>query len=325
MRKLIFLTIALILSFSKGVYCQKDDAVDFERFKKMLPFLMQGIQKQATEAKPVIDRAQRTECALPWEMKTFSESEIKSIIEKLENNAAFKIIENKDGSGKLNLICNFQDFKTEPKLKKEFQNLIIEISEFNIKDEKGVDIYLAKKKNILQPKKDGIQKLILQGAQLNAFIPISLNYNSVSGSIKITVKEKQDFSFKEISKAERNIQFQISNQEMELIEIKKNKAVFRVSQKQKGLKIFSTNELNQKHVRGSTLFIPENIYLESMKPNLTKADFELFAKEYSIDEYRKDQQSYMCFYETSGTIEKIYVYRSNELVEKGTCTIDIKL
>ena len=315
------------LFFCTAGISQSVDSTEYKQFKRMLPFIIKSIAAGDQTASNEMERVEKKEFVAPWKMDQFDESQIKEFVQKLQADSKYELKEARRGDNmNLNIYATLQNFRDEPELKEEFKNIIIEISNFKILNEKGEDIYLEGNKNALQPKLDGRQQIKMQGAQFNCLIPVSKNYANVNGSIDLTIQEKSDFVFQELSKSDEATSFDFNGTSMELIKIEGNKAFLRSDGKVDNLKMLSVNGENRKHNQTSVLSIPEKIYLKAQEENLSEEGITAFVDEYSMEDFnsQKNEATIMVF-QSSGNIGKLYLYQITKMMERGKCTLNFSL
>ena len=323
----IFLFLFSFLFFCTAGIAQTVDSTEYKQFKRILPFVIKNISAGDQSTTNEMERAEKKEFVAPWQMNQFDESQIKDFVQKLQTESKYELKEARRGDNmNLNIYSTLQNFREEPELKEEFKNIIIEISNFKILNEKGENIYLKDNKNALQPKLDGRQQITMQGAQFNCLIPVAKNYTNVKGSIDLTIQEKSKFVFQELSKSDTASNFDFDGTNMELIKIEGNKAYLRSASKVDDLKMLSVNVENRKHNQTSVLSIPEMIYLKAQEENLSEEDITAFVDEYSMEDFnsQKDEATIMIF-QSSGNIGKLYLYQVAEMQERGKCTLNFSL
>lgn len=317
--------IAFVFAFCFNAQCQEIDSSEYLFFKRYVPYTIKHINTYDKSKVLENTRVRDSKYVTPWDLKTISDDEINTFVEKLKTETKISVKEGRGEYSNINLVCNLQDFRVEPTLRKEFQNIIVEISEFNLLNENSEDIYLAERNNILQPSSNGVQKTGLQGAQFNALVPIFLNYTSINGSVKLTIKEKKDFVYKEFSKDVEAKEFELNGQTLELVHINFSQAIFRSNKKLSGLKIHSTDVNNFKHTQSSIAQLPAAIYDLGLKEDLSDEEIKSFIDNFSYEDFINEEQDYILIYESSGMINSLFVYFIGEMEERGSCTLDIKL
>ncbi len=319
------LTFLLVLISLSNAFSQVVDSSEYLSFKRFLPRVMQSIQAMQDIKAPEQSLVSESKCTLPWELKGFEESEFDEFIGILQSKTTFEIQKKSETEDRLNVVSTLQNFREKAKLDNRFQNLSLYLADIKIVNGNAEDIYLRKNKNILQPNENGTIRLIMQGAQMNALLPVKPAQEGITGEIKVVLKEKSGFSYKALSSDEEELSFEINNQEIELVKIKESIAILRMPKKIEDLKIFSVNELNQKHSRTSILCLPEAIYLKSIEPGATKEDLETYAKNYSYEDFENRNTATVFIYESSGKIENLYIYHSDVLKTKSSCVLNFSI
>lgn len=318
--------ILLLFCFSNKVSSQTVDSSEYKQFKRILPFVIKSINENIETKSLEAERVQESEFIAPWELSPFDQSEIEVFLNKLKSDCVFETKEARGDYVNLNIYTTFQNFREEPKLKKEFENLIIEISNFDIVNENNEDIYLADKANILQPKLNGRQQVTMQGAQFNTLIPISKNHSNVSGSVEVMIKQKSEFIHQEFSKDDTPMSTEINGVAIDLVQLTGNQAIFRSATKLNDLKLISVNGDNKKHKQSSLTQLPEKIYLKAIEESLSEDDITEFVQAYSMEQFNnKHNEPTMIIYESSGNIAKVYMYQVSKEEERGKCVLNIKL
>lgn len=324
---ILFLLLFISISSINSAFSQSTDSTEFKQFKRILPFILKNLNADGQAGISKKEQVQDDEFVAPWDMKQFDESQIQDFVHKLKSDSKYEVKEAWRGDNlNLNIYSTLQDFRQEPELKKEFRNIIIELSNFNIFNEKGEDIYLEGNKNAMQPKQAGKQQITMQGAQFNCLIPISKSHTSLNGSVDLTIHEKSDFVFKEIARNEKPFDFNLNGVSVELLSIEDNTAYFKSDNKIDDLKMTSVNAENRKHNQTSILQLPESIYLKGKEDNLTEEGISDFVDKYSMEEFNnKTSEPTIIIYQSSGDIGKVYLFQITKMTERGKCTLNFKL
>jgi len=324
MKILIVLILSFLTSISSPIAAQVD-SIEFKQFKTYLPYIMKAIKKNSESLSVKEEKIQDEEYIPIWELKNFTQKEIVSMLNNLENKSKMSIDSLAKTYDEINIICNLPDFNAQPKLKQEFRNLSIEISAFNINNEDSENIYFDSIHNAFQPKINDRQQVIMQGSQFNALIPIRENYSAVYGDIILTIKEKQDYSYKRITTKDIGIQFEMNDIEIECLSINGYRAMFKINQKNDRLEFTSINSEGKKHVQNAASYIPTKVYYKSIEKNLTEEEIKSFASNYSYEDFIDKNQSYILTYESSGNISELHFFIAKETKERGSCNLKIKL
>lgn len=320
------LVCVMVLASSSAGSSQAADSTEYKQFVRVLPFIMKSINANQQSNANKAERVHESEFVAPWNLAPFDQSEIDVFIGKLKSESTFEIKEARGDYLNLNIYSTLQNFREEPKLKKEFNNIFIEISNFNIVNENNEEIYLADKVNMLQPKQGGKQKVTMQGAQFNTLIPISKDHTTISGSIDLAIKQKSEFVYKEFSKDDAPTTSDLNGVPVDLIQLNGNQAIFRSATKIENLKIISVNGEDKKHNQSSYTQLPEKIYLKAKEDNLTEEEITEFVKAYSMEDFNNKQNlPTMIIFESSGDIGKVYLYQVVKEEERGKCMLNIKL
>lgn len=299
-------------------FCQNADSIAYVGFKRILPFVIKNLDQNKTTPDNLITKVGDTKHVPLWDIKEFEEEENQKILNTLESNTTYSVQSKSGQKDEINLVCHLQDFDLDPVLKRAFQRYYVELSNFDIKNEKGEAVYLNNIKNKRQPKKDVIKKVTLQGAQFNAQIPISKHYNTLNGSVDFELIAYTDIAYKLLSIEDKGKPFEVNDFSFELVKIELNQAVVQVSQKIDDLQWFSTNELGQMYREGSVTQIPENIYRISLESDLTEADIKLFVDNYTFEDYSNKDQPHILIYKASGAITNLGLFQSGtRTVGKG--------
>lgn len=317
--------ILYLFSANSSAYCQEVDSSDYKIFKRTLPFIMKSINADDRSGNAA-ERVSKDDFVAPWDLKKFEDAQINKFISILTSESNFELKEGRGDYTNLNIYATLQDYKLEPKVNKQFENIFIEISNFNIVNGAGENIYLSERNNILQPKNKGIQKVTMQGAQFNCLIPVTKDQTSLSGSIDLSIKEKGDFIHKGFSSNGAPEKFELNGNSFEFIKIEGNRAYFKSMQKVENLKFVSTNGDNKKHNQSSTIQLSEKVYLKALEENLSEDKIKDFVDTYSLEEFNNmKNEATMIIYQSSGDIDKVYLYQIAKFTERGKCTLNFKL
>ncbi len=320
MKKLLVL---LILFTSINVsYGQEIDSVDFENFKKFLPYMLKGMNEASSKE---LDERTSGKFKKPWKIKALEKGKAEKILSKLVENRRFEIEKDYQGEWKLKFFSKLQDFETADEIYESnglLSNVYIQISDIKILDEKGNSIYVTGQNKSVRNNES--HELDFNSSQINTTFPINGNYKNVKGNITITMKEFSDIQYMEFDRNARNVIFNLGGYKgIELLKVEKNKAYFVLPTVIKGLQIVSTNKNNENFSMNMVANFPKKIYDFGVIKGRTDEDINKFIEELSMDEvYRKSK---ILIYETNGTIENLYIFKKSKQVELGTRTLEILL
>ncbi len=320
MKKLLVL---LILFTSINIsYGQEVDSVDFENFKKFLPYMLKGMNEESSKE---LDEKTSWKFEKPWKVKALEKEHVNEILDTLSDNKEFEIEKDYQGEWKLKFFSKLQDFETAEEIYKSnglLSNVYIQISDIKILDEKGNSIYVTDQNKSVRSNES--KELDFNSSQISTTFPINGDYKNVKGNIKITLKEFLDIQYMEFDKNARNVIFNLGEHKgIELLKVEKNKAYFVLPTVIKGLQIETTNEDDENFSSTSTFQLPKKIYDFAMIKDKTEEEISSFIEELSMDDvYRKSQ---IWIHETNGTIENLYIFKKSKIIELGTRTLDITI
>lgn len=325
MKSIKFLVCCILMSAVSISTAQKPDSLEYEAYKRILPMLMKGI-KMKNDAQTTVESMVEKNDHIPyWELETFDQSDIDNMISILENNAEITLNPLTDSTASITIFCQLQDFDVNSKLRLEFQNLVPILSNINLTNQDGDNIYISTSTNLDKRSTDTEQYIILQGAQMYTKLVVKQNNASIQGTVDITIKEKQNFDYHVVTKNDISQAFEIANQSVALLDFYSNRATFSSPKKINDLKFVSTNADNKKHVTTSILQLPERIYRKALEENLTDEDVKNFVETYTYEECANENQPYITIYEASGEIDALSLFQATEEITKGSTTLNINL
>lgn len=324
MKKCNLLILCIFFGLTSSLQAQID-STSYKQFKTFLPFILEAISSKKDSLVEKKERVQEVEYIPIWEIEKFTKNEIQDILNVLETKSDISIIKDENLGTSINIISNLQDFKITPKLKQEFRNLSIEISNFNITNQDSEDIFDDQKRNYIKPITEGVLLVRMQGAQLNTRIPIKNTFESIKGDVTLKLQEKQNYTHKIITTDDIGTKFSFKETEIECLSLNGYISMLKLNNKVDGLQIVSINENGKKHIQKVISYIPLKVYEKSLQANLTEDEIKYFADNYSYEDFSNENQSYILTYESSGNIAELHLCVANKIKVRGECKLKIDL
>lgn len=307
MKKRNFWIIIIILSISLNLHSQNEnDSISLIKFKKFLPYIL---EPESDNEYPKIDNRVSGIFEKPWKLKNTNENKALSILEEFIDKST---------------VSTEIDFKKLPRLKfssnirnidiSKCENLNIIIEDFKIKDSKDNSIVRINNGN---QKYNESKILDFDNNNLIRTFPITNKLDTIFGEINFSINEYRKFSFKEILKTDRNLNFEIENFKIKLLKIEKNKAYFLLPKnKIENLIIVGINKKGEKYTSEMTIQLPKKVFDFKSKQDLTnKKLVNEFINSLSYNDIFNSEN--ILTFKTNGEIEKLFVYKKSENLKLG--------
>lgn len=299
MKKRNFWIITFILCISVNLYSQKEnDSISLKKFKKFLPYIL---TPESNNEYPKIDNRVSGVFERPWSLKVTSKKEALLILNEFIDKA------------KISTELDFKKlakFKFSSTLKNinltKFENLNIIVENFKISNSKNESIL---RKNTDGKKNNESKILNFNNRNLLKTFPITKEHDTIIGKINFSINEYREFSFKELSKTDKNLNFEIDDLNIKLLNIKSNKATFLISKgKIKDLTIVAINKKGEKYTTEIKFQLPKKVFDFKNEQDLSnKKIVNNFIKSLNYNDIFNSEN--ILEFKTNGEIEKLFVYK----------------
>ncbi|PKH51434.1 hypothetical protein CXF68_12405 [Tenacibaculum sp. Bg11-29] len=324
MKKKLFLIITLI-ALPNLIIGQKSSE-ELNQYKQFLPYVIKDIQENKTQKKsPHIESKIGKKFNKPWDVEKLDKETIKKTINTLIDNHTLHVEQdyrkkwNLDFHSTLNLNSAIEETSNTDNL---LSNIIVSISNIELLDRNRIPVIETEERKV---KINQDTELSFHSAGINIEFPLQKKYDTINGTISLTLVEYQKISYKEFRENDKNKSFNLGDfKGLKLLKIQQDKAYVYLPKLDENIKISGTSKTGEEYIGGNfNINIPKSVYDYAIGDNITEKLTKSLIDNLTIKDFKEEPQ--ILIYKTSGIIENLFIYLKSSPKNLTSKTLNIKL